>query len=101
MNNYYITFGSYQHDIYGGKLDGTYVVIAAESEIEARRAMFARCGPKWSGIYTEEQFAGQIEKYGYTEVWLDELEVCCGRTQLDYDELERKYLALKNGVEDD
>lgn len=97
---YFFTFGSGHHDIHGQNLDGRYVCIEAEDELSARRIMFQHNGAKWAGCYTEERFLPQIDEYGYEEIGLWDIDVCCGMTQLEYAELLEKYNKLKRGEDD-
>lgn len=45
-----------------------YVKIIAPNEGRARDAMFAHFGVKFMTIYSEEQFAGQVEKFGLSKL---------------------------------
>jgi hypothetical protein len=89
---YYVTFGSGHHDTHGRSLMHHYVVIEAEHEIEARQTMFSYFGPKWASIYTEAGFAGQVERFGLTELWIGGVELCCGMEQI-------KFLAMQDHID--
>ncbi len=58
---WYFTFG-FSHAFPRGymKITGTFHT--------ARNKMIEKFGTKWSMQYSEEQFAGQVEKYGLHEV---------------------------------
>ena len=63
MQTFYGTFGF-------GDLDLRYkfVKIEAESREQAQEMMFHRFGQKWSMLYDEEQFDGQVEQFGLSEL---------------------------------
>lgn len=71
MPNFFVTFGSnHVHPNTGECLFKHYVRIPAPNKPTARRIVVHRLGSAWSMMYDEEQFAGQVEKYGLTEwVW--------------------------------
>jgi hypothetical protein len=54
----------------GISLSGSYVKIAAFSEIEAREAMIKKWGHNWSSCYTRESIAGQqaVRRYKQLKV---------------------------------
>lgn len=56
LRNYYFTFG-------GDRLQ-KYVHIVAVDRDAARECMFQHYGIKWAFCYDDEQFTGQVEKYG-------------------------------------
>ena len=62
MEYWYFTFGYGQEHGPNGycKIQGTYR--------EAREEMVRRHGIKWAFQYSEDQFAGQVEKYNLHEV---------------------------------
>lgn len=49
-------------------LHDKYSVVEADSYAEARKQIHAIRGSDFAFCYTEEQFAGQPEKYGLSEV---------------------------------
>lgn len=63
MEKWYFTFGSGQTDEDGNSLYNYYLRIKARSYLEARNKMNSLRGDKWSFQYSEQEFAGQPEKY--------------------------------------
>lgn len=72
-NKYFFTFGSNHETKEGFSLGHSYVVIDANDLWEARDKMHKARGEVWSFSYTEEEFAGQPEKYGLTALTLDQV----------------------------
>lgn len=70
---FFITFGSAHLDKNGNKLSKAFVVIEAPTEDEARDIMLQNRGQAWAFMYTEPEFAGQIEKYGLHQVELEDI----------------------------
>jgi hypothetical protein len=64
---FYATFG-HAHSDPPGALMHKYLVVYAVDEEAAREKVIAERGDDWAFIYTEEQFAPQIEKYDL-ELW--------------------------------
>jgi len=60
--NFYFTFG------YGTPYRNKFVRIEAESFGQAREEMFKQFGRKWAFQYNEEDFAGQEDHFGLTEL---------------------------------
>lgn len=73
MEKFYFTYGSNHRDIYGHSLGRRYTVIEAESYWEARNKFVALRGLTWSFQYTEQEFSGQAEEYGLTEIPVEEV----------------------------
>lgn len=96
---YYFTFGSGHHDTHGRSLAKYYVVVEAADYRAARQEMFEAFGPKWAFQYTEEEFAGQPEKYGLEQEWIGGVELCCGVEQADYLKIKEELERLKEGAE--
>jgi hypothetical protein len=63
---YYITYGAdyLQHK--------NYSVVESDTYSNARQSVIDQIGFHWAFIYSEEGFAGQVEKYGLTEIPLQE-----------------------------
>lgn len=70
------TFGA-DHRYYRGhdllSLRNNYVKIVAPDEGEARKLMHCVRGSKWSFCYPEKVFEPQIERWGLTEIDLDDV----------------------------
>ena len=62
MPNFYVTYG------FGSFQKNCYATVEANSYDEARKKVFGKIGPKFSFIYNEDEFSGQIEKYGLHEI---------------------------------
>lgn len=75
MNKYYFTFGGNHRTREGFSLGQSYVVITAAFEEEARHLMHKARGDVWAFSYTEEEFKGQPEEYGLTELTLDQVKL--------------------------
>ncbi|WPK37726.1 hypothetical protein [Escherichia phage AV124] len=75
MNKYYFAFGMNQETKDGMSLGNYYVCIEAKHHYDARFEMFDARGSSWSFCYTEEEFAGQPEKYGLKSISLDEVRI--------------------------
>lgn len=75
MHKYYFTFGMNQQTKDGMSLGNFYVCIEAPDMNYARFDMFDVRGSSWSFCYTEEEFAGQPEKYGLKSISLDEVRI--------------------------
>lgn len=73
MRKYYFTFGMNQETKDGVSLGNFYVCIEAPDMNSARFDMFDARGSSWSFSYTEEEFAGQPEKYGLTSLTLEQV----------------------------
>lgn len=68
MPKFYVT--------YGNNLIRHYSVVEADDEDEAREIAYEGTDSgKFAFMYTEEQFAGQAEKYHLTEIELQPMEV--------------------------
>lgn len=76
MQTFYFTFGANQETKEGKSLGQCFVCIDAGDESQARFDMFDARGSSWSMCYTEEEFAGQPEKYGLTCVSLEYVSLC-------------------------
>lgn len=61
MAKFFVTYGV------GGNKRGCYSVIDAESEEIARSAVLGACGRNFAFLYDEQEFAGQVEKWGLKE----------------------------------
>ncbi len=59
---YAFTFGV------GHRNHDRFVKIEAASEVAARLLMIDEYGRRWSSVYLWDDFAPQIDKYGYTEL---------------------------------
>lgn len=59
---YYATFGT------GHTFCDKYVELEFEDEVTARHAMFETFGPKWSFLYSEEEFKGYPEKWNTSKL---------------------------------
>lgn len=68
MAKFFVTYG------YNTNLSNNYSVVEADDYCEARKKIFDIRGRKFSFIYTEDEFIGQPEKYGLTEIELKEPE---------------------------
>lgn len=75
MNKYFITFGMNQLTEDGKSLGKNYVVIEGEDRFDASDKMIAARDVKWAFCYSEEEFKGQPEKYGLTEVSLESVKL--------------------------
>ena len=64
MAKFYVTYGS------GYAQGQSYSVVEAPSYQAARTAIAAVCGSAFAFAYTEEDFAGQAQRYGLTEIAL-------------------------------
>lgn len=73
MDNYYFTFGANHVDREGNSLGYKYVVIPADQPMEAVVVMMQARDMSWSHSYTEEQFSGQVEKYGLQSTSLEQV----------------------------
>lgn len=62
MAKFYVTYG------WGTALRDNFSVVEAPTYGEARVLISARIGNKFAFCYTEEQFEGQKERYGITEI---------------------------------
>lgn len=71
MNKYFFTFGMNQLTEDGKSLGKNYVVIEDKDNWDASSKMIAARGVRWAFCYTEEDFKGQPEEYGLTEVSLE------------------------------
>ena len=69
---FYFTFGCGHTDKSLRSLFKNYCIIDAPTEDEAREVMHKARGIKWSMCYNEDEFKGQPERYGLTEVSLEE-----------------------------
>ena len=70
---WFFTFGCAHH--HGPTpLAHRYVIIEGDFG-EARQKMVDLRGPVWSFQYSPEEFEGQAERYGLTEIKAEELEV--------------------------
>ncbi len=58
----YVTYG------FGSNLRNCYSVVEANNIPMAYDIIHEVCGPDYAFAYTEDHFAGQVEKYGLTEV---------------------------------
>jgi hypothetical protein len=58
---FYVTFGAGQ---YHGLLANHYFKVYAPDQMKARILVAEGFGVKWSGIYTEKDFEGQVAEYG-------------------------------------
>jgi hypothetical protein len=58
----YVTYG------YGSNLRDNYSVVEGQNEMECYNKIGAICNGAYSFSYKEEEFEGQAEKYGLTEV---------------------------------
>ena len=67
MRNFYFTFMMKQY-----QLKNKYVIVASETEHEARKHVFHYLGDQWGFCYKEEGFDRQIEDFGLTEISLEE-----------------------------
>lgn len=57
---FYLTFG------FGHIFANRYMEVKAGNYGDARRMCFEAFGPHWAFLYTEEEFAGQTERFGLT-----------------------------------
>lgn len=64
----YVTYG------YGTHQRNNYSVVEAEDISECYRIIEAGAGQDYAFAYTEEDFAGQAERYGLTEIPLQHQE---------------------------
>lgn len=58
---FFFTFGEGQ---FNGALANSYIEVEAPDEMTARKLVGTTFNGKWSGIYTESEFAGQPQEYG-------------------------------------
>lgn len=72
MEAWYFTFGSGHTDNHGRSLARRFVKLNG-TQAETREAMFSARGAAWSFQYNTAQFAGQVERFGLREIYLEEL----------------------------
>ena len=56
----------------GSRQGGCYSVVEADDYEKARKQVFEQIGPAFAFMYSGEEFTGQAEKYGLTEIPLQE-----------------------------
>jgi len=59
---FYVTYGCGSHQA------GCYAVVEGEDYAKARKKVFDVIGPKFSMMYDEDGFSGQVEKYNLREI---------------------------------
>lgn len=65
---YFFTFGSNHLSRRGASLGYRFVKIPAGSQEEAQEIMYRARGEKWAFCYSADEFKGQPEKYGLSEI---------------------------------
>ena len=72
---FYFTFIGYHRNKNGEELRKRFIKIHAEDEGKARKIVFDSIGVKWGFCYDESEFEGQAEKYGLTEIAINDVDV--------------------------
>ena len=58
MSTYFVTFSN------GGPLRDQYAKFTADTELDVRRFCKEHFPKDWAFVYSQEKFAGQVEKFG-------------------------------------